>query len=253
MAEEGFWERRWNRVAREWHVIWEAKGLFGTAALLLVAGTAFITWRAVASLDNEEIAVKAERIAFLNDQITAYKDRLQGATPDQAAKRIADLENQLKPLLDRMGGDIVRHVTDDQKAKIIESAKPYKALLSDFYFGVNSTADRDSYNYCEELYRSFEDAGLNPLWGCGFSIQEKGESGVVAQLFGDIAHPSDGAKAVMDILAKAVIQYTTEADPNHLPDTQVLGLEIFITKDRPTNPPAAPLPVQAPQGTPGRT
>src|SRR5450755_3417080 len=33
-----------------------------------------------------------EHISFLQDQITAYKDRLQGATPDEAAKRFSTLE-----------------------------------------------------------------------------------------------------------------------------------------------------------------
>jgi hypothetical protein len=48
-----------------------------------------------ASKSDEQIGIKNERINFLNDQLTAYKDRLQGATPDQAAQQIALLRDSL--------------------------------------------------------------------------------------------------------------------------------------------------------------
>ena len=62
-------------------------------AVLLVAGAAYYFGKSVSS---EEISVQKERISFLGDQVSAYKDRLQGATPDQAAKQIASLQNRVE-------------------------------------------------------------------------------------------------------------------------------------------------------------
>jgi len=50
----------------------------------------------------------AERIATLKERIESYKEKLGGATPDQAQKRIADLEQQLDDVRDK------RRLTSDQ-------------------------------------------------------------------------------------------------------------------------------------------
>jgi hypothetical protein len=56
MAEGGFWAKCWDRVARDWRMILKAPALFGSATLLIIAGTAFVVWRGVVALDNAEIA-----------------------------------------------------------------------------------------------------------------------------------------------------------------------------------------------------
>jgi hypothetical protein len=50
------------------------------------------------SRSSEAIGIKDERISFCNEQVSAYRDRLQGATPDQAAKQIATLEKKIQQL-----------------------------------------------------------------------------------------------------------------------------------------------------------
>src|SRR5271170_5484867 len=77
-----------------WHHIrqnWEALMRLPVVIALVAVGVA--AYFSGASRSSEELSVKNERIAFLNDQIAAYKDRLQGASPDQAAKQFAILQN----------------------------------------------------------------------------------------------------------------------------------------------------------------
>jgi hypothetical protein len=63
---------------------------------------------------GEEIAVKNERLTFANEQLAAYKDRLQGASPDQAAKEIALLRDRAEKA--------------DEKLKTIFPDKPRRLL-----------------------------------------------------------------------------------------------------------------------------
>jgi hypothetical protein len=42
---------------------------------------------------NDQPEIDQQRISFLQDQITAYQDRLHGATPDEAAKQFSTRES----------------------------------------------------------------------------------------------------------------------------------------------------------------
>lgn len=81
MAEQGFLARRWNHVVKEWRVILEAKGLFASAALLLVVGTAFVVWRATSALDEAEIAGLNATIKADEATIKFQDSRLKSALP----------------------------------------------------------------------------------------------------------------------------------------------------------------------------
>lgn len=81
MADEGFWTRRWNHVVKDWHVIMEAKGVFGSATLLLVAGTALVVWRTTTALDTSEIAGLNATIKADEATIKYQKTQLSHLTP----------------------------------------------------------------------------------------------------------------------------------------------------------------------------
>jgi hypothetical protein len=58
-------------------VIWQAKGIFGSATILLIVGTAFVTWRAMSALDNSEIAGLNATITSLQATIQYQSARLE--------------------------------------------------------------------------------------------------------------------------------------------------------------------------------
>ena len=66
---------------------WEALVKPGVLLTVVVVGSTAYWFGTMKSA--EVVEVKNERIQFLNDQIIAYKDRLQGATPDEAARRFS--------------------------------------------------------------------------------------------------------------------------------------------------------------------
>lgn len=78
----------------QWSMIAEAPLPF-IVGWLIFGGVA---WAMARHQFSERLATAEERIRFKDDQIAAYKDKLQGATPDEAAGRIAALEARLQKL-----------------------------------------------------------------------------------------------------------------------------------------------------------
>jgi hypothetical protein len=89
----------------EWvqYIVWawhhsgqNREALMKPPVLVAYVVIAFCAYWFGSSRSSEELSVKNERIAFLNEQIAAYKDRLQGASPDQAAKQLVTLQSKLE-------------------------------------------------------------------------------------------------------------------------------------------------------------
>jgi hypothetical protein len=59
-------------------------------------------------------------VSTLRERVSLYQDRLQGASPDQAAQKMAYLEKRVKELEPHPQ----RHLTDDQKGHLIASLTP---------------------------------------------------------------------------------------------------------------------------------
>src|SRR5262249_60686968 len=115
------WESLIKYVLGEMRVIADARLVFATA--LLVAGMAIywvMDWRYVAILSNRD-----SEIALLKSQRDDYKDKLGGASPDQARARIDALESrlaQLEPKLENRFARLEpRRITPEQRATFIQA------------------------------------------------------------------------------------------------------------------------------------
>jgi len=81
--------------------------------LVVIVGA---VWLVFSFSYGQILASKDAQIQLQDRQITDYKEKLQGATPDQAKARIDDLENRLKRFEPR-------GLTDEQKRAFIQSAR----------------------------------------------------------------------------------------------------------------------------------
>jgi hypothetical protein len=80
-----------NQIVAEWRVIRDAP-------LTILAAFVFISlgaWRVVSWADGTTISGKDATIESLKTQIDSYKDKLGGASPDEAKARIDLLEKRL--------------------------------------------------------------------------------------------------------------------------------------------------------------
>jgi len=84
----------WHHLHQNWMQLVKPVVL----AAIVIAGLA--GYQFGNSKSEDLLKLKDERAGFLGDQIAAYKDRLQGASPDQAAGQIAGLK---KDFLDSEG------------------------------------------------------------------------------------------------------------------------------------------------------
>ena len=65
------------------------------AFLIMGLLVSVVVYLAVSKFHEERFADLGERIAFLDDRVSDYQTRLKGASPEEAAKEITKLNNQL--------------------------------------------------------------------------------------------------------------------------------------------------------------
>ncbi len=129
---------RSSREALMKPAVWGAIALF-----------AFLAYRYGSNESGELVKVKDERISFLNDQLGAYKDRLKGATPDEAAKQIREMQDKLdfdskklKLLLqDRL-------LSEAQIEVIIKACSQFENTKYDISF---NEGDTEAYRFLEKI------------------------------------------------------------------------------------------------------
>jgi hypothetical protein len=176
---------------------WEA--LVKPPVIMILLLTALIGYYVGSSGSREEIGVKNERISFCNEQVSAYRDRLQGATPDQAAKEIAGLRAKLQASDEKIQilmPDEPRHISEKQKGTLLshkdELAKLKKPILVyAWYLG-------DSVQYALEFVTLLSSNNILAL-GPMTTVCEKEERGILVGLK-DKENPSDDAKTFIGAL-----------------------------------------------------
>ncbi len=75
-SDPGILDRLYQHVSKNWHVIMQAKSLFGAASVLLIGVTAVVTWIAATKLDEAEIGGLRATISNLQAQIQFQQSRL---------------------------------------------------------------------------------------------------------------------------------------------------------------------------------
>lgn len=149
--------------ANEGRVILQAPAIFAIA-IVLVGG---IIWAALGWKYSSQIANLQSRISLRDDQIGDYKDKLSGATPDEAKKRLDALELQVKALSPR-------RLTNEQKAQIAHTVGGKTALISI----ARDAAVGDTAPYTADLAQAFQDGGWHVQTPMVFGIGRPPATGV---------------------------------------------------------------------------
>jgi hypothetical protein len=186
-AQTIFWI--WDYVQREWQAL--VKLPVVVIASLAASGAYY--WGS--SRNAEKIEVMSERLTFANEQLAAYKDRLQGATPDEAAKQIAALRQKIQVLMP----EHPRHLTEEQKKILASKADELKALRQPII--VFAWLIGDSTGYAFDFTKIFT-AQQIPTYGINLSSCESDERGVLVGLKKP-NEPSPQAIQFTDILKSA--------------------------------------------------
>jgi len=211
--------------------------------LVAVAGAAYFAGRATR---NDQHELDQQRISFLQDQITAYKDRLQGATPDQAAKRFSTLETALATANRKIGRfmpDTKRHLTDADKAFIKTHAAELKKILPSpiELFGMSFG---DSIGYASDFSDEFKANGIQAADPIAAPCSDD-QDGILVGMK-DASKPPANALRFISLLTDMGMHPSPTRWYNAPDDT---AFDLFICPEA-TNPPTASPPSPAPPASP---
>ncbi len=113
-------------LVKEGRVVFQAPVAFLLAMILVTSLLwAAINWGYQSKSDGQASAISSleNRIKLKDDQIADYREKLSGATPDEAKKRIDALELQLKALSPR-------RLSVEQRQKVMSSLKGVRGSVS---------------------------------------------------------------------------------------------------------------------------
>jgi hypothetical protein len=128
----------------------------------------------------------------------SYQDRLQGASPDQAAGKIAALEAKIKRLEPRPQ----RHLSEEQKQKLVTAMTP---LAKDITFIFAYSDSPESSRYAVDFMKAFKQADINSFGPAQTFTYADDEKGVLVGLI-DPANPSELAKKYIAALRDSGIK-----------------------------------------------
>jgi hypothetical protein len=186
---------------------------------ILVAVVASAAFFYGASRSADKMEVMNERLTFANEQLAAYKDRLQGATPDQAAKQIATLQARLEASeqkLQTLMPDVPRHLS--QKEKDILVSRTDDLLKLGQQIMVFAWLVGDSTGYAYDFIKLFNDQKV-PTFGINSSICDKNDRGILVGLKHP-DNPSPQAIQFTEILRSAGLKvgHTRWNEQSGMPD-----------------------------------
>jgi hypothetical protein len=150
----------------------------------------------VLKVKEETLNTKNERVSFLEDQLSAYRDRLQGATPDEAAQKFSALENKIveqNKKISLIFPDKARTLDEDRKRKLrnsLDNLKKDVKLLILFAYPLG-----DSARYADDFYWFFKSNNL-PLLGVITSPRDDTQRGILV----GVINPEKPSEAAQDFI-----------------------------------------------------
>ena len=181
-------------VVGEMRVIADAPGIF--VAAILVMG--FAIWWAMDWRYGGIVANRDAQISTIQSQRDEYRDKLQGATPDEAKAKIEQLETRLARIEPR-------RLSKEQRAELISSLRT--ATGGPYSIAIISEASGDSPQFAADISSAFRTAG-------GWQISEPSVMGLgnrpphgIAVQFRDLNNPPPEGQIVLSALRAAGFKF----------------------------------------------
>lgn len=194
-------------IQKEWPVIRGAPWSFAAAVIaigIVIAGFSEL-------IHHAEIAGKDATIETQKTEIDAYKDKLNGATPDEAKKQIDNSKARIADLETRVAKVEPRGLKDNERIAI-------KASLE--FIGVSASnivlSHELSCTDCAQFATDFGDVLKSAHWGfvpSGVMGAMMASPKGLAIVTPDAANPLPEAKALADALTAAKIPFDMVQNP----------------------------------------
>ena len=181
-----------STITKNWAVIREAPEAF--FALVVVAFV--ICWLIVRHLKANQIGNLESRLSLRDDEIADYKRKLEGASPDEAAARIATLE----ATVEKLGP---RKLSLAQRQAMLPFLQPYGGC--DIGIIVDATS-ADVAHFKTGLVGAFQEAGWNVVTSMAMGGSDHAKSGL-ALMVPDLELLTGAQQAVANALEAAGLEF----------------------------------------------
>lgn len=181
--------------------------------LVAIGIVAIVVWRILKHHYEGRLATKDELIRLREGQVQDYKDKLSGATPDEARARMDALENRLRLVEPR-------RLTVAQRERITEAMKPFEGGW------IHIDADKsvpDATSLQQAMLHAFSDANWNISQSSPIVVDlyDDPSSGMIVGLT-DPASPKPAEVALIRELSAIGITFDIRKATEH-------GIRILIT------------------------
>lgn len=199
-----------------WPLIWANLPTFAVIIALVIGVVWWLMeWRYGGVIAQRDGAInnRDSEIALLKGQRDDYKEKLSGATPDQAKARIDALEERLARLEPR-------RLSASQRAVLVSNVRH----AGSFRLSLVSEMGSDSQQYAADFAAVFREAGTWVLSeGAVMGIGNRPPSGIAVR-FADLNQPPAEAAILISALRAANVQF--DIGQQHLMDG--MPVEILI-------------------------
>lgn len=187
--------------------------------ILIVAVIIGGVWVVIGWSYSSVFASKNSQIELQDRQLADYKEKLQGATPDQAKARIDALEARLEA---RLSAIEPRRLTQERRSKLASDLKPPWGAT--YALSISSEMSGDSAQYGSDITAAFQEAGnwnisSSSVVGLGY----RPPTGI-AVTFSNAAPPTQAALLIIDAFRKSNIPI----DVRNAPTRPGFDVEILV-------------------------
>ncbi|MGO9133783.1 MAG: hypothetical protein ACLP8A_07000 [Methylovirgula sp.] len=157
------------------------------------------------------------RIKLKDDQISEYKDKLNGATPAEAKARLDALESQLKALSPR-------RLSSEQRNLIARAISGTKATINIVHDG----ASPDANQFAGDFLWAFQAGGWTVVPSMGIGIGNPAPTGLALRVV-DPSALSAADKVIQNALEAAHVSYDLQGGFRSPPIQPTYDLQLVIT------------------------
>lgn len=193
----------WKQIV----MVWNAPVPFLASWLL----GCWIIWKFLTGRFADRLGSKDSLIALRDAQLQDYKDKLSGATPDEARAQIKALEHQVAAMQPRK-------ISDAQKAAMIRRLSAVQGTISISY--VMGTTD--GLGLQRAFGSVFDDAGWSSSGGVVVTSVTRG-----AQYRVTLHEDTPAARAVVDALKDADFEFDVSTEPSQSIDHRSASILIY--------------------------
>lgn len=182
-------------IKSEWQTISQAPGTFLIG--IIITGGAMYAF--VRHQLGDRISALEERIKLKDDQLCEYRDKLNGASPDEVKARIDGLEGRLQELREEFAP---RSLDQNQKTAIHEKASLAAGQVTVVY----DMACADGSAFATSIQQALKDAGWQVSNGMVGGPSNPPVEGLALRV-PDIANLTNEAQSLKDALDATGIPY----------------------------------------------